>query len=153
SLSALCTAPRMAVSQVPRALPGPSLRPAAVAGRFYPGDAAQLVSLVDQLLAGEPCEREPWPAVMVPHAGLTFSGRIAADVLRRVQIPEPVIVLGPKHTPLGVEWSVAPHDAWSIPGAQIAADPALARELVQAIPGLELDAAAHLQEHAIEVEL
>lgn len=42
---------------------------------------------------------------------------------------------------------------WSIPGATLAADPQLARQLGDTIPGLELDAVAHLQEHAIEVEL
>jgi AmmeMemoRadiSam system protein B len=70
-----------------------------------------------------------------------------------VEIPDSVIVLGPKHTPHGVEWAVAPQQAWSIPGATIASDPELARRLVEAIPGLQLDAAAHQQEHAIEVEL
>lgn len=153
SMAAMCTAPQMTVTQVPRPQAGPAVRPAALAGRFYPADAGELGLLVDNLLAGPPCQREPWPAVMVPHAGLTFSGRIAADVLRRVEIPETVVVLGPKHTPYGVEWSVAPHATWSIPGAEIPSDPALARELAQTIAGLELDAAAHQQEHAIEVEL
>ncbi len=112
-----------------------------------------LNELVDQLLAGDAPQPEAWPAVMVPHAGLIYSGRLAADVLRRVKIPETVIVIGPKHTPHGVDWAVAPNTAWSIPGATLAADPQLARQLVEAIPGLELDAAAHQQEHAIEVEL
>jgi AmmeMemoRadiSam system protein B len=40
-----------------------------------------------------------------------------------------------------------------LPGGSLAADPALARRLVDGIPGLKLDAAAHQQEHAIEVEL
>jgi AmmeMemoRadiSam system protein B len=109
--------------------------------------------MLDDLFSCEAPGPEDWPAVMVPHAGLTYSGRIAADVLRRVRIPETVIVLGPKHTAQGVEWSVAPHQAWSIPGAQIASDLELARQLCEAIPGLELDAVAHQQEHGIEVEL
>jgi AmmeMemoRadiSam system protein B len=90
---------------------------------------------------------------MVPHAGLIYSGQLAAEVLRRVEIPETVIVIGPKHTRHGVEWAVAPHEAWQIPGATIPSDPELAKTLCDAIPGLMLDAAAHAQEHAIEVEL
>jgi AmmeMemoRadiSam system protein B len=43
--------------------------------------------------------------------------------------------------------------AWSRPGATLGSDPELAQKLVQAIPGLQLDAAAHAQEHGIEVEL
>lgn len=149
----LSNAPRLTVASVPAPQPGARVRPAAVAGTFYPGDAAELGRLVDDMLSGPTVTPEVWPAVMTPHAGLKYSGRLAADVLRRVVIPERVIVIGPKHTALGVERAVAPHEAWSIPGATLAADPEMARDLVEAIPGLQLDAAAHQQEHAIEVEL
>jgi AmmeMemoRadiSam system protein B len=107
---------------------------------------------VDELL-GDERGGEPWSAAMVPHAGLRFSGPVAAAVLRRLAIPRTVIVLGPKHTPLGMEWAVAPHQRWSFPGGSMASDPELARALAAAIPGLALDAAAHQREHAIEVEL
>src|SRR5205823_3187291 len=117
-----------------------------------PSDPDALARMVDAMLAGgKPAEL--WPAALVPHAGLRFSGRLAAAVLRRLRIPRTVIVLGPKHTALGMEWAVAPHQAWSLPGATLASDPELARELAQAIPGLALDALAHQQEHAVEVEL
>jgi AmmeMemoRadiSam system protein B len=96
---------------------------------------------------------EPWPAVLVPHAGLRFSGDVAAAVYRRVAIPDAVIILGPKHSRAGVEWAVAPHEAWALPGATVTADPTLARQLVAAIPGLHMDARAHEQEHCIEVQL
>ena len=74
-------------------------------------------------------------------------------MLKRVTIPDTVIVLCPKHTPLGVEWAVAPQQTWSMPGFTLESDPKLARQLSQAIPGLELDALAHQREHAVEVEL
>ena len=149
----LANVSRLTVANIPAPQAGARVRPAAVAGSFYPGDAVSLSRLVDDLIAGPPVTPEIWPAVMTPHAGLKYSGRLAAEVLRHVVIPERVIVIGPKHTPLGVERAVAPHEAWSIPGTVIPADPELARDLVEAIPGLQLDAAAHQQEHAIEVEL
>ena len=90
---------------------------------------------------------------MVPHAGLVFSGQLAAAVFNRLKIPELVIVLGPKHTRRGFDWAVAPHQAWAIPGRRSPRIPSLARALAAAIPGLQLDAAAHQHEHAIEVEL
>lgn len=90
---------------------------------------------------------------MVPHAGLMYSGHIAAQTLARVKFPKTIIVIGPKHTPHGLEWAVAPHATWSIPGATMASDQDLARKLCEAIPGLQMDAAAHAQEHGIEVEL
>jgi AmmeMemoRadiSam system radical SAM enzyme/AmmeMemoRadiSam system protein B/AmmeMemoRadiSam system protein A len=152
SLSAISTLDRFTVTHLPKPSAGANVRPAAQAGRFYPADADELRALVDRCLAGDQVEKQRAAAVMV-HAGLIYSGRIAADVLRRVEIPRTVIVIGPKHTALGVDWAVAPQETWQIPGAQIASDPELASELTEAIPGLVLDAAAHSQEHAIEVEL
>jgi AmmeMemoRadiSam system protein B len=90
---------------------------------------------------------------MVPHAGLKYSGHIAAKVLQCIEIPDTVIVIGPKHTSLGMEWAVAPHQTWALPGGSVESDVDLARRLCQHIPGLEMDAAAHQREHAIEVEL
>lgn len=156
SLHTLSTERSLLLSTAPRPNPGPSHRPPGVAGRFYPADAAALTRLVDQILAEAPApEGAPAKvsAAMVPHAGLIYSGRIAAGVLKQIHIPRTVIVLGPKHTALGMEWAVAPHETWDLPGAQVASDQELARTLSRRIVGLSLDAAAHQQEHAIEVEL
>jgi AmmeMemoRadiSam system protein B len=142
----------IAVSNAPRAVTGPTTREPAVAGMFYPATASELDALVTECL-GEECAKRKVPAVMIPHAGLMYSGRIAGKVLKQVEIPETVIIIGPKHTRLGVEWAIAPNETWKIPGAELAADVELAKELVAAIPGLQFDAAAHLREHAIEVEL
>jgi AmmeMemoRadiSam system radical SAM enzyme/AmmeMemoRadiSam system protein B/AmmeMemoRadiSam system protein A len=141
------------VAAVPRPQSGPTQRAPAVAGAFYPGEAHELTQTIDQLLAGPPVAKQRWAAAMVPHAGLMYSGRIAAAVFRRLELPKTIIVIGPKHTRLGVNWSVAPHEIWSLPGVTIPSDPELARQLSESIPDLELDAAAHAKEHAIEVEL
>ncbi|MBV8269139.1 MAG: AmmeMemoRadiSam system radical SAM enzyme [Planctomycetaceae bacterium] len=153
SLAARSTESEFVFRSVPSPVTLDGTRPPAMAGRFYPDDPADLARMVDGLLAASERRPEPWPAAMVPHAGLIYSGKLAAAVFHRLEIPEQVIVIGPKHTRLGVDWAVAPHETWSIPGATIPADPALARALAAAIPGLQLDAAAHRQEHAIEVEL
>jgi AmmeMemoRadiSam system protein B len=153
SLAAHSTQPEVVIHSVPRPVPGDGIRPPGVAGRFYPADPDELARLVDNLLSTSERSPESWAAAMVPHAGLLFSGQIAASVFNRLRIPSLVFVLGPKHTRDGVNWAVAPHEWWSIPGATIRSDPRVARALVQAIPGLQLDAAAHRNEHAIEVEL
>jgi AmmeMemoRadiSam system protein B len=140
------------VSTAPQPSRGATIRQPAVAGRFYASDAAQLSRMVDDMLAGRRGQ-EVWPAALVPHAGPVYSGRIAGSVLNRLRIPRTVIVIGPKHTALGVEWAVAPHQSWVFPGGRLESDPALAQRLCDAIPGLEMDALAHQREHAIEVEL
>lgn len=153
SLAAESTEASATVAEVPRPQSGPKIRPPAVAGSFYPGEAKALWMLAEELL-GEAGDRpEAWPAVLVPHAGLRFSGRIAAAVFRRVEIPDVVIILGPRHSRVGMEWAVAPHDGWALPGTTVASDPALARQLAATIPHLHLDARAHEQEHSIEVQL
>lgn len=152
SFEVVTSEPTVRLSTAPRPMAGPAVRLPAVAGRFYPADAGALAAVVDELLAGRRAA-EAWAAALVPHAGLRYSGRLAAEVLSRVRLPPRVIVLGPKHTPLGMEWAVAPHETWRIPGCTLPSDPAFARVLADAIPGLELDAAAHQAEHAIEVQL
>ncbi len=109
--------------------------------------------MIDGLLNNNTSYRKPWPAVMVPHAGLQYSGKIAADVFGRVEITDEVIIVGPRHRPSGMDWAVAPHETWSLPGLTIPSDPELAIELADAIPDLHLDARAHQQEHSIEVQL
>jgi AmmeMemoRadiSam system protein B len=151
SLATIALAP-FTFSTAPRPVRGHAERPPAAAGSFYPADAAELARMVDGLLEGE-VTAEAWPAAMVPHAGLIYSGRLAAQVLKRLKIPRTVIILGPKHTALGMEWAVAPQQTWMFPGGSLEADFLLARQLCAAIPGLEMDAAAHQREHAIEVEL
>lgn len=153
SLAATATADEMVVSEQPRAVTGSHVRPAAVANVFYPQDPAKLHELVEELTIEPPAQRNWWPAAMVPHAGLRYSGRLAAQVLQHLEIPGSVIVIGPKHTRDGLELAVAPNQVWEIPGAQIPSDMSLAEQIVEAVPLLEFDAGAHRNEHAIEVEL
>ena len=132
----------------------PDVRPPAAAGRFYPGDPREVRRMVDELLAtAAPEPTQPWPGVMVPHAGWMYSGALAAAVFRRVAIPDRAIILCPRHRPHGARWAVAPHRRWLFPGGELASDPALAARLAHAVTGLALDAAAHREEHAIEVQL
>ena len=152
SLEVVSTEPRFAVSNVPRPQPGASVRMPAVAGRFYPGNRDELDRAINDLLPPK-AKPGPWAGAMVPHAGWVYSGRLAADVLSRVKMPEQVIIVCPKHSRAGADWAVAPHETWSLPGGQVRSDPELARRLAEAVTGLELDAAAHAQEHAIEVQL
>jgi AmmeMemoRadiSam system protein B len=152
SLAADTTQSRVAHVLRPRPTSGHEVRSAAMADKFYPGDPLALNALVEQLLGPERT-RTVYPAAMVPHAGLRFSGKVAGAVFGRLIIPSRVIIIGPKHTPYGMDWAVAPCRHWDIPGARLSSDPELAEKLAAAIPGLTLDAAAHGNEHGIEVEL
>ena len=57
-----------------------ALRGPAVAGLFYPGDAAELAETVEGLLAAAlpPLLPGVLRALVAPHAGYAFSGAVAA---------------------------------------------------------------------------
>lgn len=135
------------------ATPGKTRVPA-VAGRFYPGDAATLERDVrGYLSAGASGAPARACGVMAPHAGYVYSGGIAGQVFARVRVPERVIILCPNHTGRGVRIAVVTEGAFAIPGANIPIDTELAAAVLEHVPGAESDRAAHAAEHAIEVEL
>ncbi len=152
SMAVASTEDRFVFTNVPRPQAGASVRPPAVAGRFYPGTPDEINRTIDDLLPAK-SKPQPWMGAMVPHAGWIYSGRLAAEVFSRVKMPPQVIVVCPKHNRPGADWAVAPHETWSLPGANVESDPELAQKLAEAVAGLELDAAAHAPEHAIEVQL
>ena len=152
SFAAVSTLDRVSGGSVPRPVRGPDVRRPGVAGKFYPGQPADSSAMLDAFLVDKPA-RERFSAAMVPHAGWKFSGQLAADVLKRIEFPPNAIVICPKHTANGVEWAVAPHLVWGLPNGNLGSNERLAKALAATIDGLEFDAAAHQQEHAIEVVL
>ena len=153
SLAVASSAASISNANVPTAVKGPDVRQPAVEGRFYPSSVPALTAIVKSCFEDIPEQKQQLPAVMVPHAGLQYSGKTAAGVLGQVEIPDQVIIIGPKHTREGSDWAVAPHSEWQLPGQSLLADPILASILVKRIDNLRPDAAAHHREHCIEVEL
>jgi AmmeMemoRadiSam system radical SAM enzyme/AmmeMemoRadiSam system protein B/AmmeMemoRadiSam system protein A len=129
-----------------------TVRPPAVAGRFYPADGEAIATQLSRW-ATEPVSADRWAAALVPHAGWIYSGKVAFQTLQRVQIPPWVLVFATKHRPEGASWALAPYERWQLPDGFVEGDPAIARQLAESVEGLELDAAPHAQEHAIEVIL
>ena len=153
SLNTVSTTDEFGYSNAPSAQLGTNTRMPAVAGAFYPADPDELKQQVDSFLEDAAKRRTGCAAVMVPHAGWRFSGHLAAKALGRIKIPDTVIVIGPKHTRLGVRWAIAPNETWQMPGFTMQSDIDLAQQLAKEIDGLEMDSAAHQREHSIEVEL
>jgi AmmeMemoRadiSam system protein B len=130
------------------------IRPPAVAGRFYPDDPAALSATVDSFLAaGGEAPKIHARACMVPHAGYVYSGGVAAEVYRRVEIPRRVILLGPRHYPRGAPLAIWSDGAWQTPLGMAPIDHLLAEKISRAFPQLREDAVAHSAEHSLEVQL
>lgn len=136
-----------------------SMRNAAVAGSFYPGEPRALATEVEDLLAGtgEPQPRLGHPkALIVPHAGYIYSGPVAArayDELAPARgIVRRVVVLGPVHRVPVRGLAVPASRAFATPLGAVPID----HEALSALRGLpqvvESDP-AHALEHALEVQL
>ncbi|HEY7513568.1 MAG TPA: AmmeMemoRadiSam system protein B, partial [Vicinamibacteria bacterium] len=80
---------------------GPAVRKAAVAGSWYPGTAAAVSSAVEGYLAAAGAVSAPGRlvALLCPHAGLRYSGPVAAYgySLLRGRGPTTVVLVGPSH--------------------------------------------------------
>lgn len=155
SMEAVSTHDRVLASSTPAAKLASGVRPPAVAGMFYPADDQERRQLVQGFIdAASATRKQSALAIMSPHAGLKYSGRIAADVWSRVSIPESVLIIGPKHTNEGVDWAVAPYRSWQLSTAcSFSSDQELAQAIASGVEGMQLDAAAHHREHGIEVQL
>lgn len=80
----------------------PHIRPAAVAGMFYPGSLTVLAHDLQQLLQDiSPTAASSAKAIIAPHAGYVYSGPIAASVYAGLrgwcQSIRRVVLLGPTH--------------------------------------------------------
>lgn len=132
------------------------VRRPAVAGRFYPGDPAELRAEVGAYLTQASAnEQAPLPALgcIAPHAGYMYSGHVAGAVFARVDIPERCVVLCPNHTGMGHALAIMSEGAWKTPLGDVEIDTQIAEALKQRFPALVEDASAHRAEHAAEVEL
>jgi MEMO1 family protein len=71
---------------------------AAVAGQWYPNDEVMLNAIVTSYLNGSGKSISgSVKAVIVPHAGYEYSGKVAAAAFRQVGSYENVFLLGPSH--------------------------------------------------------
>lgn len=137
----------------------PTIRPAAVAGSFYPAEPVALrAALAHHLAQADPApERAPPPKLLVlPHAGWVYSGDVAAQgyallapLRGRVRR---VVLLCPTHR-VGVRGLAAPTAAaFATPLGPVPLDQA-ALAVLDALPQLQRSDRVHAQEHAIEVQL
>jgi AmmeMemoRadiSam system protein B len=129
------------------------LRKPAVAGQFYPSDPEAIKKLIASFGIKTTEKKQSAIACILPHAGYVYSGKVAAEVLSKIEIAPTCIILGPNHTGYGVPASIMREGEWSTPFGNIAINTELADQLIKNSHYLEADQLAHAYEHSIEVEL
>ena len=143
------------------------VRPAAVAGMFYPADPTALRTQVEQLLATHSSALDDGPpprAVIAPHAGYVYSGKVAASAysLLRWALADGrfrrAAVIGPAHrvpvrgvADAGVSAFETPLGAVTVPDGLL---PTLRARMADTFPDLLVTSpGVHAHEHSAEVHL
>ncbi len=138
------------------------IRPAAVAGTFYPGSASALRAAIETAFTS-PLGPGPVPAVgdgahrlagiVAPHAGYLYSGAAAAwayAAVARDGRPDAALILGINHYAYyaSAPLALSSADGWATPLGIMP----VATELADDLPAT-VDDSAHAREHSIEVQV
>jgi MEMO1 family protein len=132
-----------------------NIRPPAVAGSFYEADPARLRAQVEACFAVNPPPKtkERFIGAVVPHAGLMYSGHVAAAFYRAADLPRRFIIICPNHTGFGHFAAINREGAWRTPLGDVPIDAKLAGALMAKTKLLAEDTRAHAREHSLEVQL
>lgn len=122
------------------------------AGQWYPEDPDALDAAVYGLLDEAGGSARPARALLSPHAGLSYSGAVAAEAWARVEVPDTVIILSPHHWAEGADAAIWTEGPWLVPGYAIPIDQALTDAVMAKIPDLDSDRAA-FDHHEVEMLL
>ncbi len=137
------------------------IRPSAIAGRWYPGDAHQLQVEIDRYLQSVklPEIKGEIIAVIAPHAGYRYSGAVAGHAfaaLQNITPPDLVVVVSPMHSHYQARLLTSAHEAYSTPLGEILIDASAQQSLHKQLKnmlGYGLTAIRFDDEHSLEIEL
>lgn len=136
--------------------PAAFARVPAVAGQFYPAGKTELAAFVDAAFAAESPAKTTGTvvAVLAPHAGYPYSGKMAALAYKNISDSyDTVVVLGTAHTEAVRGAALLAADFYETPLGRVPPDKALAAALLKASPLFEDRPSAHAREHSVEVQL
>ncbi len=133
-----------------------SIRPAAVAGQFYPGDAEALAAAVQGYLAAVKDTGQAPKAMIVPHAGYIYSGPVAASAYARIgdargEIRR-VVLVGPAHRMWFRGVAASGVEAFATPLGEVPVDRETVTRIIE-LPQMSINDEAHKLEHSLEVQL
>ncbi len=140
----------------------PKVRPAGVAGGFYPADPKELTQMIDGLLARNAVAPVTGTlvALVCPHAGYMFTGPVAAACFAQLKGRKytRVVVIAPSHYVAFPFSSVFDGDAYATPLGQVPLDTEFRAKLAHLSSTIKVSNRGHVQEaqyaeHSVEVQL
>jgi AmmeMemoRadiSam system protein B len=133
------------------------LRRAAVAGSWYPGRPDRLALDVDRYIGGAEVVSLPrLRAIVAPHAGLIYSGPVAAWAYKaaRDTAYQAIVLVGPSHFVAFRGVSIWSRGAWETPFGPVRIQESLAEAITAAAPAdIRERPEAHAREHSLELQL
>jgi MEMO1 family protein len=132
------------------------LRPAAVAGTWYSARGDELAGEVDEYLdAVTTPSVANLVALIAPHAGLMYSGPVAAHAYRQLRgrAVETLVIVGPSHFVAFDGVAVYSKGGFASPLGVAEIDEAFASDLIAATPIAHDDRGPHRREHSLEMQL
>lgn len=141
---------------VPRTFAEENIRRPAVAEGFYPGNPAELNRIIDAFLGKAPKEELPGLiAMLVPHAGYSYSGQIAALAYKLIepQDYDTIVLIGPSHRAPFSGISVYNEGYFETPLGSVEINSELANSIIEENERIKFYPQVHIPEHSLEVQL
>ena len=127
------------------------------AGQWFPADASALHDLIEDQLRQTPAGRDSagLVAIVVPHAGLAYSGTVAAAAYQQLAHFDfdSAILLGPSHYVSFEGTSIYPRGAFETPFGQLGIDESLASDISSLSDIVREIPETHMKEHCLEMQL
>lgn len=155
--SALWLFPAQSGGQEKAFLRGEQIRASILAGTWYPGSRESLTETIQELSAklDPPRLDGALKAIIVPHAGYRYSGRVAAHAYQLLKGKpfKRVILIGPSHRVRFDGVSVNLQAGYETPLGIVPVDQVLAGQILKANPNIRWRREAHAREHSLEIQL
>jgi AmmeMemoRadiSam system protein B len=131
------------------------LREATVAGIFYPEEPVELLERIGSLLEAARPPISDAGVIVSPHAGLDYSGDLAALAWKAAarRAPRTVLVLAPFHRAEDNLVYLPESECFDTPLGPAAVDRALVEELRDCGTIFAVNDIPHLEEHGVEIQL
>lgn len=129
-----------------------------VAGQFYPSDATRLTQIIqefsDHAIAGSNTDKTI--AIISPHAGYPFSGKVAASSFKQINADKAydnIFILASSHQTMFEGASIYSKGNYETPLGEIKVNQELANQLINNHSVFNYVPQAHSAEHSLEVQL
>ncbi len=133
------------------------VRPAVVAGMFYPEHERDLKATVDSLLSDVKRRKQAGRLIglIVPHAGYMYSGSTAAEAYALLTGSEKItaVIVGPSHREYFDGISVFSGSSFTTPLGTVEVDSNVRDAILTKVPFLRNSLDGHRSEHSIEVQI